>query len=168
MRANRPSFPGLRHTGWKKFRTFSRRQDEAGAEIIEFALVMMAFSLVFFGVMAFGQALYAYHYVSDAARDGARFAIVRGSACTTWATACPAANSDVRNYVVSITPPGINTSASHLTVTTTWPGNGAGTCTINNSPGCPVKVQVQYKFTFPLVLPSAVTMTSASQMVISQ
>ncbi len=170
MRANSFRFPLLRSNWQEISRSFRHRPGESGAEVFEFALVMPVLFLVLFGVMGFGQALYSYHFVSHAAREGARFAIVRGAACSTFATACPADDRDVRNYVVSIAPGGIDTSTNNLQVTTTWPGNGAGTCTTANSPGCPVKVQITYNFhfIFPLLPSSSVPITSASQMVISQ
>jgi Flp pilus assembly protein TadG len=171
MHANRFRFPVFCSNRRKISRSFRHGRGESGAEVVEFALVMMGLFLVLFGIMGFGQALYAYHFVSHAAREGARFAIVRGSSCITWTTACPASPTDVQNYVVSISPPGISTSSTDLTVTTTWPGVAAGTaCPANGTPGCPVNVQIQYKFhfIFPLLSSSGVTMTSASQMVISQ
>jgi hypothetical protein len=100
-----------------------------------------------------------YHAIGDAARQGTRYAMVRGSACTTWTTACPASATDVQNYVETV-PSGL--SAGAMTVTTTW--------TPNNKPGSTVNVKVQYnyKFIFPLLPSSTVSMSSDSQMVISQ
>lgn len=156
---------------------------EQGSALMEFAVGMMLFFSLMFAAMAFSQALYAYHFISYAAREGARYAAVRGSACTTFASACPASASDVGSYVVGLSPGGIDTTnyqslssggvisnSTILAVITTWPGNGAGTCATTNSPGCPVKVKIQYKYKFslPLVSSSSITMTSASQMIISQ
>ncbi|HUI41298.1 MAG TPA: TadE/TadG family type IV pilus assembly protein [Terriglobia bacterium] len=168
MRTNSFRFPALR-SHWRELsRSFRRRQGEAGAELLEFALVMLTLFTLVFGVMGFGQALYAYHFVAHAAREGARYAIVRGSACNTFATACPASSTDVQNYVKGIAPAGIDTTPANFIVTTTWPGSGD--CAGSNNPGCPVNVQLQYKFQFavPLLSSSKLTMTSASQMVISQ
>jgi Flp pilus assembly protein TadG len=158
---------------------------ERGSTLMEFAIVLTALFMLMFGVIDFSRAVYAYHFVSNAAREATRYASVRGSACNTWASACPAAASDVTAYVQSIVSSGIyvNTGASagnpgYLAVTTTWAGKtGSGaTCTSStqkqtNYPGCVVKVQVQYTygFTLPyLTSLSKINMTSTSQFVISQ
>ena len=140
--------------------------------MVEFALVLICFLTLLFGLLDFGRALYVYHFVSYAARDGTRFAIVRGASCKTFTTACPAAASDVTNYLeTTVLPPGINPTA--MTVTTTWPGGNPG-CTDTtqpyNSPGCVVKVNVKYNFSFfiPFIPHLTSTMSSTSQMVISQ
>jgi hypothetical protein len=144
------------------------RAGEHGAELVEFALVLTALLMFLFGIMDFGRALYAYHFVSDAAREGTRYAMVRGSTCKPPGTppppeqACPARDTDVSDYIVEHVPPGIDTSTTALIVTTTW--------TPDKSPGSVVKVQVQYnfKFFFPFRPTSGVAMNSSSQMVISQ
>lgn len=152
---------------------YANRGSEAGAELVEFAVVTAGLSLLLMGIMGFSQALYAYQFISHAAREGARFAIVRGSACTTFSTACPASGTDVQNYVVSLSAGGIDTSSTNFTVTTSWPGSGAAAdpCAVNsNNPGCPVRVVIQYNFhfNFPLLPTASMMMTSTSQMVISQ
>jgi Flp pilus assembly protein TadG len=112
-----------------------------------------------YGAMDMGRALYTYTEVSEAARQGTRYAIVRGSSCTSWANACPASASDIQTYLQNV-PQGLN--ANNMTVTTTW--------TPNNNPGSTVQVKVQYSFQFILpFLPSGtINMTSTSQMVISR
>jgi hypothetical protein len=97
--------------------------------------------------------------------------MVRGNACTTFATDCPTSTdgSGVTNYLKTVVlPPGINPNS--LTVTTTWPASNSGCTGAVNSPGCVVKVKVQYSFKFitPFIPPLTSLMTSTSQMVISQ
>src|SRR4051812_29312205 len=53
--------------------------DEAGGAILEMAISSSILFAMFFGVFELTLASYTYHYVSAAAREGARFAIVRGS-----------------------------------------------------------------------------------------
>jgi Flp pilus assembly protein TadG len=129
---------------------------ESGAELVEFALILIALLMFLFGIMDFGRALYAYHFVSNAAREGTRYAISRGSTCK----GCTAGPDDISDYILTNAPPGIDTSK--LTVTTTW--------NPDKNPGSVVNVQVSYnfRFFFPLLPTSAVAMNSASQMVISQ
>lgn len=132
---------------------------ERGSAVLEFAA---AFTLLFtflFAIVDLSRALYSYHFVADAAREGTRYAMVRGATCTSYSTACPASASDIQTYVKNV-PAGINPQS--VSVNTTW--------TPNNSPGSLVQVQVQYNFQpiFPLLPKGALTMTSSSQMVISQ
>jgi len=130
-----------------------------GSTLVEFAVVLTVLFMFLFGIMDCARALYAYHFVSDAAREGARYAIVRGSSCNSWGTACPAAASDIQTYLRNV-PLGIKSSA--VTVTTTW--------NPNNDPGSTVQVKVQYSFNFilPFLPKSALVMSSSSKMVISQ
>jgi Flp pilus assembly protein TadG len=132
---------------------------DRGSAVVEFAAAFTMLFSFLFGIMDLSRALYSYHFVADAAREGTRYAMVRGSSCTSYTTACPASASDIQTYLKNV-PAGINPQS--VTVTTTW--------TPNNNPGSLVQVQVQYSFQpiFPLVRKGALVMTSSSQMVISQ
>lgn len=136
----------------KKVRA-SRRNDQ-GASIIEFGLVVLVFYAFVFGVMDFGRALYSYHFVSHAAREATRYAIVHGAQSSDPATA-----NDIAQYVKNIAPDGIDPNA--ITVSTTW--------SPDNTPGSNVRVQVQDNFHFimPMLLTTQMNLSSASQMVIS-
>jgi Flp pilus assembly protein TadG len=147
---------------------------ERGATLVELALALTVLFMLVFGIIGFSQAVYAYHFVSEVAREATRFASVRGSSCNTWSSACPATSTDVQTYVQGLAPSGISPGA--VTVTATWPGLGGdgGTCntsTGNNTPGCVVKVEVDYNYTFSFPFLSnlaPLTLKSTSQMVISQ
>lgn len=136
-----------------------RQQLERGSAVVEFAAEFTVLFMFLFAIMDLSRALYSYHFIADAAREGTRYAMVRGATCTSYATACPASASDVQTYLKNA-PAGINPGS--MTVTTTW--------TPNNSPGGVVQVQVQYSFQpiFPLIPKGALVMTSSSQVVISQ
>ena len=152
-----------------------RRRDtgsERGSASIEFAASASVLFLTLIGLMQICLAIYTYHYVSEAAREGARYAMVRGSACSGFASACPAASSDVQTYVRGLGYPGI--VSSKMTVTTTWAAYPTGSsCTPSstcNNPGNLATVKTSYAF--PLSIPwgpsRTLTMTSTSAMVISQ
>jgi len=132
----------------------SRRNDR-GAAMLEFGLVMVVFFGFVFGVMDFGRAVYTYHFVSNAACEATRYAIVRGATSTD-----PATPTDVANYVKAITPLGVN--PSDITVSTSWSPNDA--------PGSSVRVQVSDNFRFmtPYLAKYAMTLRGTSQMVVSQ
>jgi TadE-like protein len=172
----------------------NNRRKERGATTLElaFTLTLILFPLMF-GIIDFSRALYAYHWVSYAAREGTRWASVRGAACPTanpLPGGCPATPAQVETFVQSIHPPGmVYVSGSCATVgcvsaTTTYLnpsslyGGSAADCTNGgvlapNSPGCIVQVQVNYYFGFRLPFLESLTgttlnMQSRSQMVISQ
>ena len=148
------------------------RARQRGTTLLESAVMISVLLLMMFGVVGFGTALYTYHFVSNTAREATRWASVRGYTCTGGlAGGCPANDADVNAYVQNLST-GIGLDPTKVTTTTTWvaPPNNLAACTTQpNSPGCVVKVQVQYsfQFLFPL-LPSGFTMQSTSQMVISQ
>ena len=54
----------------------SPREPSRGQSLVEFALVLPLFVLLLFGILDFGRAVLAYNSISNAAREGARTAIV--------------------------------------------------------------------------------------------
>ncbi len=142
---------------------------QRGSGMPEFAIVSLAFFLLLFGILEFGRALYMYHTISNAARIGSRWAIVRGSAsCSGPIDHCSAASADVQTYVQSQVP--IVDSGS-LAVTANWPG-GNSTCTSTTdfkAKGCVVIVTVTYAFQgLPFITSGQINLSSTSQMPISQ
>jgi hypothetical protein len=150
---------------------------QRGQNIPEFALASLTFFLLFIGALEFGLALFTYNLVANAARLGARYAIVHGSACVLppcpgTCTSCTATSAQIQTYVQNLSP-GVRTAS--LTITTTWPGpGGSNGCTTAagsppyNGPGCVAEVTATYPFTFVAFNWAALTMTSTSEMVISQ
>jgi Flp pilus assembly pilin Flp len=51
-------------------------RDEAGAAVVEFALVLPILMLIVFGIIDFGRAFYTSNNLVSAVREGARFAAV--------------------------------------------------------------------------------------------
>lgn len=137
-----------------------KRHAERGASMVETAIALLVFLTLVFGIIDFGRAMYTYDAVSNAARLGTRYAIVRGSQCQV--AGCPATAGSIQTFVRAQAP---LIDQSQMTVTTSWPGTG--NC---NAPGCPVVVTVTYPFQFASgLLPHAtLSMSSTSQMIISQ
>jgi len=133
---------------------------ERGTTLVETAVVMAVLLAIMFGVIDFGRALYTYSFVANAAREGARWAIVRGSKCTLL-DHCPASSSDLQTYVRSLSEGATNPSS--ITASLSFPSGGS------NAPGSVAEVTVTYPFVFMLpFMPSAgIKMTSTSEMVIS-
>jgi Flp pilus assembly protein TadG len=157
-----------------------RGTGQRGAAIVEFALATIVLLGTILGMYVMFLALYTYHCASECAREGSRYAMVRGStSCTNTPnlTNCNATAAEVQSYVQGLGFPGVNTAnamtvtVSWLTVSTTqpatWSACSSGTC---NTPGNLVKVQVQYAF--PLSLPffssNTLNLSSTSQMAIAQ
>lgn len=155
------------------------RLEELGANLVEFALSVSIVLTSIFAVLYFSMALYADHFVANAAKDAARYAMVRGSSwngatcATTFSYNCTATSTNVTNYVDSTVPPGL--AKSDMTVTTSWPGtNPSGTTcdTTNgvNSPYCAVSVDVSYSLSWPLpIFPQkALVLSSTSTVAITE
>jgi Flp pilus assembly protein TadG len=54
---------------------------DEGSNVVKMAVVSPVLFAMLFGIVEISLALYTYNYVSDAAREGTRYAIVRGSSC---------------------------------------------------------------------------------------
>jgi Flp pilus assembly protein TadG len=146
------------------------RNGERGAGLAETAVVMAVVLALLFSVIDFGRAMYTYAFVAQLARQGARWAIVRGSQCTVL-DHCNASSSDVQTYVQSLNVGA--TTANKISVSAQWPSSGCPAGYSAKSPGCIVIVTVTYPFSFMLpFMPggslATITMSSTSQMVISQ
>jgi Flp pilus assembly protein TadG len=138
---------------------------EEGSELVEYSVTIILLLTMLFGIAAFGQALYSYHFIAHAAREATRWASVNGATCATDCTK-PAGQNEVQTYVDNMIPPGID--SSQLKVTASWPST-TGICAVPNAPGCPVEVQVTYTFhvAVPLVPIGPLALSSSSQMIIT-
>ena len=58
-----------------------------GSNLLEYAIIFIVLMMMIFGIAGFGQLLYSYHFVSHAAREAARFAMVNGQTCNNDAVA---------------------------------------------------------------------------------
>lgn len=157
-----------------------------GQNLVEYALVLILSLVLIFGIVDFSRALYTYHFVSHAAREGARWAMVNGANCSCDSScsfgACGsggAAKADVSTHVTTtLIPPGI--TSSRVTVTVPCGTSDTDICTdsttppcptaIPNAPGCIVQVQVSYSFNFLFpgyTKAATTTFSSTSEMVIA-
>ena len=74
--------------------TRRRVADQHGQSVVEFAVSSLLFFLLLFGIIEVGLAIYRYNLVSDLAQEGARRAVVCGSA-----SVLPGGNCDIDSYV---------------------------------------------------------------------
>jgi Flp pilus assembly protein TadG len=135
-----------------------------GQTYAEFLMVVLPTLLLIFGIISFAMTIYTYSFLSNAARDAVRYAIVHGSKSTSPATS-DAIQTFVRNEAQGL-------SQSSITVSSCWnpqaPPNQCPGPTGNNAPGKAVSVTVSYSF-HPLYPFAAVTLplSSSAQMLIS-
>ena len=130
-------------------RVLMGRGSARGSQLVEFGFASVLFFMLLFGIIEFSRAIWTYDTVAHAAKEGARFAIVRG------AESGRAASADaVEDHVLDTA-----TGLTGVAVTTTWHPD--------NQPGSAVQVRVDCPFQ-PVVpfLPS-MTLTSTSRMVIA-
>ncbi|MGP0032075.1 MAG: TadE/TadG family type IV pilus assembly protein [Acidimicrobiales bacterium] len=111
-----------------------RRDDERGAELIEFAIVVVLLVVLLYGIVSVGVTLAAKATITQAAEDGARAGVVDTSASAAIAAAESQASSDVAwmgqgpcgtsgttiTCVASAAPCVSNTTNTCLTVTVTY------------------------------------------------
>jgi Flp pilus assembly protein TadG len=148
------------------------RHFEHGSTLPETAIACVALLSLLFGVIDFGRALYTYAFVAQVAREGSRWAIVRGStSCTNSGNGlagCDATAPAIQSYVQSLSQGA--TTASQISVVPTWSNCPSAAATVLNAPGCTVNVQVTYPFRFVMgFMPTlTINMSSSSQMVIAQ
>jgi hypothetical protein len=169
--------------GWR-----SRLRENTGSTLVETALSITILLTLVIGIMDACLMVYSYHFISNAAREGTRYAIVRGntwtqppwgdgttavpcgSSSTSYTNAgCTASAQNIEDYVKSLTFPGIDTS--QISVTPTWYSVPGGTADPGyNAAGDWVQVKVSYNFaTFIPFIPSQwLTMSSTSSMLITQ
>ncbi|MDP2997309.1 MAG: TadE/TadG family type IV pilus assembly protein [Bryobacterales bacterium] len=135
-------------------RPAGRGRRQRGAFVVEAALIMLPFLFLIFGIIEFGVVTRANNFVSYAAREGTRYASVRGAD-----SGVPASATQISNFVKGHA---VGLNASNLTVATTW--------VPDNKRGSSVRVQVSYSMSgvTGLILPGIIRMRSTSQTVIYQ
>ncbi len=159
------------------------KETEDGATIVEMALASSILFASVFGIIMISFALYTYNYIAEAARDGARYAMVRGADCTGFSD-CGIGPTGISTYVKNNVFPGVD--PANITVYSKWytitqTSGSATTIAVcgtdgTNPSGCNINpvnsVEVKVDYAFPLNIPfwrnTTLNMSSTSQLVISQ
>ena len=143
----------------------SRRNRSRAQALVEFALVVPWFFLLLFGIIEAGRFIFYYETLSNATREGARYAIVNGAntlGCPSGPPAPGSSGCDTSGDNVSarVRQSGIGLPNA-ITVTPTWtPDNGRGS-TVN------VAAQMTYHVLVPLVPLPDITVKAESTLVIN-
>jgi Flp pilus assembly protein TadG len=123
--------------------------DEEGSMLIEFSLSVWTLFLVTFLIFEFCMTVYTYSVLSNAAREGIRYAIVHGTdstSCSGPSTGCgDTGGSNVTTVVNGFAAVSFH-DLHNMTVTPTWPD---GTST----PSSRVVVTISYAYIPYLTLP---------------
>jgi Flp pilus assembly protein TadG len=130
-----------------------------GTSVTELAVVLPIVLVFVFGAIDFAQVMFAYSTVSEAARAGARYAIVHGAASSL--PAGPTANDANVQAVARFYAFGLN--SSNVTVTSTWSLS-------TNAVGSPVNVTASYPCQLSvgrLVGMSTITVKGSSTMMVA-
>jgi Flp pilus assembly protein TadG len=147
--------PGA-HASAKRSRRQNPARSEEGGALVEFALTVPILLTFFFGLIEVSMALYMHQVLSECAREGTRYAMVRGSTCVNGSgTSCTTTAASVNSYVSGLTWP--NIGGAPIIVSTTFPDG-------NESPGSRVQVYVTYAFPYrvPFIPPTTLNMSSTS------
>ena len=158
-----------------------RRTSARGQALPEFALVAPLFFMLLFGIIEAGRFIYYYEVLSNATREGARYAIVNGAGsdevgCPTGpaapsSTPCDTAGNDV---VKKVRDSAIGVLGSGITVDRCW-WYSAGTCDfVSHGPGdnsrsatVTVRATYTYKSLIPIVPLPNITVEAESSLVIN-
>lgn len=109
-----------------------------GQALVEFAVAIICLLMLVFGIIEIARIMLCYTTVANAARIGARYAIVNGSPPGSTTNNCSTMQSNVTTIVKGYAAAGtLNTTSSYLTVTVP--------CT-STTIGTPVSVTVSYKY----------------------
>jgi Flp pilus assembly protein TadG len=118
----------------------SKRDTQRGATLVEFAIGATVFVTALFAVLEFGRALWVHNALTDAARRGARYAVVNSNADS----------AAVKNVVVYGNPAGggtpliNNLSTANVNVNYSTFGVGEGTVEVSIT-------NYQFQFVVPLI-----------------
>jgi Flp pilus assembly protein TadG len=144
-------------------RICDRLGNEDGQSLVEFSISTTVLLTFIFCMAEATLAFYSYNMISESAREGTRWAMVRGSSCTTSSSAsCETSASQVNSYVSGLGWP--NLGGGTMTVNTTYPDG-------NENPQTS-RVLVSIRYVFPIQVPfvpsTAITMNASSEAYILQ
>ena len=102
------------------------RNNRRGATAVEMAIVLLTFLILVFGMLDLGIGVFKYHLLAQAARQGARQAIVHGSLATklgSWGPAAYSGNAADGTAIANYIKPML-ADPSNVAITATWIDGG--------------------------------------------
>lgn len=150
--------------------THGRRSSHRGQALVEFAFVAPIFFLLLFGIIDFGRYVYYVQILNNAAREGARYAIVHGS--DSFQPVGPTQDDATVAGIVRTYAVGVIGSGAVLSIHSYWadppvPPNPPNVP--SNNRGSKVRVTVTYDFhsLIPIVPIPPITINGESTLVIN-
>jgi Flp pilus assembly protein TadG len=140
--------------------TMARTRSQRGANLVEAAVTMLVLFTFLMGIMEFGRAYNIYQTMTDAAREGARFAVSPCSLVDATGCAYGAGNLPTTNDIIAKTQTFLaaaNITGATVVVDTTSHAVGAVTTTQFT------RVQVSRPYSF-LFFPFSITIHSNAEM----
>ncbi len=134
MQTSAPKAQQIPGSRW--LRTF--RRGRRGQSLVEFAMVLPILLILIFGIIEFGMGLRSYISLTNATREGARFAAV-GNAPGVYPTDCTGSVTTTVIGRVCVSVEGLDL-ADFTSVAVTYPSG--------NSPGNDVEVSADYTYNF--------------------
>ncbi len=138
---------------------------QRGNAAVETAFVAILFVMLLFGVVGFGRVIWAHAWVSHAAREGSRYASVRGKVCgnSTQASAmnCPASATSITQYLKDSAPWFAGEFGTNITVNVAYADSE-----MNQGTAVTVTVSYNVKRLVPFV--PDINVASTSKMIIAQ
>lgn len=129
------------------------KQDEKGSSLVEFAIGATVFILSLFAVLEFGRALWAHNALTDAARRGARYAVLHQSNS--------GEDTKIKNLVVYGNEDGGTQPLLPGLSTTNVQISRSGDFSVNSGTATVSITGYQFQFVLPM-LPRSITMPSYS------
>lgn len=143
---------------------------DEGGSMIEMAVTLPVLFGLIFCFMEMSMMLYTFEMISNAARQGTRYAMVRGASCPNSTNpTCEVTATQVNTYVSGLGWP--NVGGGTVTPSTCYiAGNNPCSSTGSESPGNTVQVTVTYAFkiTMPLVPNQTINLSSTAKATILQ
>lgn len=135
--------------GLGKAKCIQLAREQCGSMLIEFVVSVWILFLLTFLIFEFCMTIYTYSVLSNAAREGVRYAIVHGtdsSSCSGPSSGCgDNSGSNVSTVVRGYAAVSFH-DLSGMTVTPSWPDG-------RSTPSSRVKVAINYPYIAYLVLP---------------
>ena len=123
-----------------------RLKGEEGQDIVEFALVLPILMVLLFGIIDFGWIFFSTAMVGNAAREGARFAVMNYEDCVTTPGDYSTLNGHVLTNVMDTLPGYLQTPYAGLTVNVT-----DATTVTSSDPCIDVTVQSSIRLFTPIM-----------------
>ena len=152
----------LRQLALRRLRPIPHQDEEDGSVLVEMALTLTVFFTLMFCFMEICLMFYSCDLISELAREGSRYAMMRSSTCQyPNGNSCASTAAQVNSYVSSYALP--NMGGGTITPATAYSGN-------SNVVGNKVTVTVNYvlPMSMPFVPTKSLTFSSASTMPIIQ